>query len=150
MADTFQIPSVIWTLQGRLPFRTKELHDKYGPIVRLSPNELAFNSATAFYDIYGHKNGRVDLSKHPIHVGAVDPMPGVQTISMADNTNHSRQRKALSYGFSKKALWAQEEIVQDFVDKLMANFHAFESKNEAFDIVKWLNFITFDVRISNL
>jgi cytochrome P450 len=105
------LPGMVWTLQGRLPMETKKLHDKYGSIIRLSPNELSFNSVRAFADVYGHRPGRPDLNKDPIHVGAVDPIPGVQTISMADRENHARQRKALSYGFSKQALWSQEEIV---------------------------------------
>lgn len=124
---------------------TKKLHDKYGSVVRLSPGELAFNSQAAWQDIYGHKNGRKDLNKHPIHVGAVDPIPGVSTISMADHDNHARQRKALSHGFSKKALWEQEGIVQEFVTKLMDKIHGFATTGEVFDIVKWMNFITFDV-----
>jgi cytochrome P450 len=139
------LPTVIWTLQGRLPMETKKLHDKYGSIIRLSPNELSFNSARAFTDVYGHRPGRPDLNKDPIHVGAVDPIPGVQTISMADRENHARQRKALSHGFSKQALWSQEEIVNGFVTKLMDQFHKFAESGEVFDIVKWLNFITFDV-----
>jgi cytochrome P450 len=124
---------------------TRKLHVKYGSVVRLSPNELAFNTATAWQDIYGHKNGRPDLNKDPIHVGAVDPMPGASTISMADNANHARQRKALSHGFSKKALWEQEGIIQELIDKLMSNFRGFAERGEIFNIVKWYNFITFDV-----
>lgn len=124
---------------------TKKIHDKYGRVVRISPRELAFNSPEAFTDIYGHKIGRKDLPKDPIHVGAVDPMPGVSTISMADHDTHARQRKALSFGFSKKALWEQEDIVQEFVTKLMGNFNRFAQTGETFDIVKWFNFITFDV-----
>ena len=139
------MPGVIWTLQGRLPFETRRLHDKYGPVVRLSPFELAFNSSTAWQDIYGHRNGRQDLDKHPIHVGAVDPMPGVSTISMARTEEHDRQRRALSHGFSKKALWDQEAGVNAFVTKLIDNMHSFARKGEAFDIVKWFNFVTFDV-----
>lgn len=72
-------------------------------------------------------------------------MPGVSTISMADRENHARQRKALSHGFSKKALWDQAPIVTGFVTKLMNNIQGFAEKGEAFDIVKWFNFVTFDV-----
>ncbi|KAL1890958.1 hypothetical protein Sste5346_007955 [Sporothrix stenoceras] len=140
------IPGVIWTLKGRMPMETRRLHDRYGPVVRLSPNELAFNSVQAWTDVYGHKIGRLDLEKDPIHVGAVDPVPGVSTISMADRENHARQRKALSYGFSKKALWEQESLIQHFIDLLMVRLHGFAEKpNEGFDIVKWYNFMTFDV-----
>ncbi|KAF2399643.1 cytochrome P450, partial [Trichodelitschia bisporula] len=139
------LPGVIWTLQGRLPMQTKLLHDRYGPVVRLSPNELAFNSVRSWTDIYGHKPGRPDLAKDPIHVGAVDPMPGVSTISMADRETHARQRKALSHGFSKKALWEQESIVAGFVDKMIGHFGRFADTGEVFDCVKWYNFVTFDV-----
>lgn len=142
---TWQIPGVIWTLKGRTPMETRKLHDIYGPVVRLSPNELAFNTVQAWQDIYGHKLGRPDLEKDPIHVGSVDPVPGAQTISMADRENHARQRKALSHGFSKKALWEQEDIVQGFVDKLISRIHEYAKTGEAFDIVRWYNFMTFDV-----
>jgi cytochrome P450 len=119
---------------------TRILHDKYGSVVRLSPNELAFNSVQAWTDIYGHRTGRRDYAKDPIHVGAVDPMPGVSTISMADHDTHARQRKALSYGLSKKALWEQEDIMQEYVDKLMGNFQTFARQPTVpFDIVKWFN-----------
>lgn len=134
------MPGVIWTLQGRMPMNTRRLHDKYGPVVRLSPNELAFNSVRSWNDIYGHRTGRRDYAKDPIHVGAVDPIPGVSTISMADHDTHARQRKALSYGFSKKALWEQEGIMQDYVDKLQNKFKvASETPSESIDIVKWFN-----------
>lgn len=124
---------------------TRLLHDRYGPIVRLSPNELAFNTVQSWTDIYGHKAGRLDLEKDPIHVGAVDPVPGVSTISMSDRDNHARQRKALSHGFSKKALWEQEDTVQGFIDLLIRRIHEFAERDEEFDIVRWLNFVTFDI-----
>ncbi|KAG9230345.1 putative Isotrichodermin C-15 hydroxylase [Amylocarpus encephaloides] len=129
------LPATIWVLKGRLPMETRKIHEKYGPIIRLSPTELSFNTVQAWTDIYGHRNGRQDLNKDPIHVGAVDPLPGVSTISMAGHADHARQRKALSHGFSKKALWAQESIVQEFVDKLIGRFHEFAKKGEVFDIV---------------
>lgn len=128
-----------------LGFASLTPSSRYGPVVRLSPNELAFNSAQAFTDIYGHRAGRLDLEKDPIHVGAVDPVPGVSTISMADRENHARQRKALSHGFSKKALWEQEAVIQGFVDMFIDRVHEFGQGNQVFDIVKWYNFLTFDI-----
>ncbi|KXJ94060.1 cytochrome P450 [Microdochium bolleyi] len=139
------LPGALWTLRGRLPMETRKLHDIYGPVVRLSPNELAFNTPQAFTDIYGHRPGRLDLEKDPIHVGAVDPVPGVSTISMSDRENHARQRKALSHGFSKKALWEQEATVHEFIDLLVNRVHAFAEAGETFDIVRWYNFVTFDI-----
>ncbi|OAG06908.1 averantin oxidoreductase [Paraphaeosphaeria sporulosa] len=140
-----QIPAIYAVIVGRLPMHTKTIHDKYGPIVRLSPNELSFNTPEAWEDIYGLRPGRPNLSKDPIHVGSVDPVPGVSTISMADNETHARQRRALSHGFSQQALWGQEEIVQSFVTKLLDNVEAFAQEKKSFNIVDWFNFMTFDV-----
>ena len=67
-----QLPAILSVLVGRLPMYTKTLHDRYGPVVRLSPNELSFNSVQAWEDIYGHRLGRPNMAKDPIHVGAVD------------------------------------------------------------------------------
>ncbi|KAF1973092.1 cytochrome P450 [Bimuria novae-zelandiae CBS 107.79] len=139
-----QIPAIYAVIVGRLPMHTKTIHDKYEPIIRLSPNELSFNTPQAREDIYGLRPGRPNLSKDPIHVGSVDPVPGVSTISMADNETHARQRRALSHGFSQQALWGQEEIVQSFVTKLMDNIEDFAQQKKSFNIVDWFNFMTFD------
>lgn len=124
---------------------TKAIHDKYGSIVRLSPNELSFNTPKAWEDIYGLRPGRPNLAKDPIHVGSVDPVPGVSTISMADNETHARQRRALSHGFSQQALWEQQETVQSFVTKLINNIDDFAQQKKGFNIVDWFNFMTFDI-----
>ncbi|KYG41641.1 hypothetical protein M433DRAFT_75432 [Acidomyces richmondensis BFW] len=139
------LPTVMWTLRGRMPMETRRLHNKYGPVVRLSPKELSFNTLQAWNDIYSHRAGREDLNKHPIHVGSVDPVPGVSTISMADNRTHARQRKALSHCFSKQALWSQESIIKGSIDILMNKLKASAETGESINIMNWYNFLTFDV-----
>jgi cytochrome P450 len=116
-----------------------------GPVVRVSPNELAFNSAQAWEDIYGHRQGHINMHKSPIHVGSVDNLPGVTTLTMADDDNHSRQRRALSHAFSSKALAEQENIIQGFVGKLITNIQRMATDQVEFNLVDWLNFTTFDI-----
>ncbi|KAL5340902.1 cytochrome P450 [Aspergillus crustosus] len=140
------LPSIYSLLRGRLGFETKQLHDIYGPVVRVSPNELAFNSAQAWEDIYGFKNnGRKNMHKDPIHVGSVDPLPGASTLTMADDTNHARQRRALAHSFSERALKEQEYIIQHYVDVLITKLSQLADKNTEFNLVNWLNFTTFDI-----
>lgn len=140
------IPSVISLLRGRLPLDNKKLHDKYGAVIRVSPNELAFNSVQAWEDVYGFKTGgRQNMHKDPIHVGSVDPLPGASTLTMADDANHTRQRRALAHSFSEKALKEQEYIIQHYIDKLIANFSHMADVAEELNFVNWLNFTTFDI-----
>lgn len=139
------IPSIISLLKGRGPFDTKLLHDKYGPVVRVSPGELHFNTAQAWQDIYGHRNGHVNFHKDPIHVGSVEPIIGVSTLTMSDDDNHARQRRALAHSFSQKALSEQEHIIHGYVDTFIAQLGKMAAKDKQFNMVDWLNFTTFDI-----
>lgn len=47
------LPGIYILLKGRFALEVKKLHDKYGSVVRVSPNELSFNSVQAWEDIYG-------------------------------------------------------------------------------------------------
>lgn len=140
------LPSIYLLLRGRLPLVNKQLHDKYGSVVRVSPNELSFNSAPAWDGIYGFKtNGRKNMHKDPIHVGSVDPLPGASTLTMSDDANHTRQRRALAHSFSERALKEQEYIIQHHVDSLIKNFKRMAGTGEELNLVNWLNFTTFDI-----
>ncbi|KAJ6005164.1 hypothetical protein N7451_003108 [Penicillium sp. IBT 35674x] len=96
------------------------MHEIYGPVVRVSPHELAFSTAKAWEDIYGHRQGRPNMDKSSIHVGAVEPLEGASTLTMADDATHSRQRRALAHAFSQRALMEQEDIIQLYVNKFIA------------------------------
>ncbi|KAF7185707.1 Cytochrome P450 monooxygenase [Pseudocercospora fuligena] len=113
------LPGIFALLKGRLPLENKKLHEKYGSVVRVSPNELAFNSVQAWEDIYGHRPGHTNMHKDPIHVGSVEAVQGVSTLTMSDDDNHARQRRALAHSFSQKALLEQEYIVKRYVDQLI-------------------------------
>jgi len=110
------IPSIVSLLRGRIAFEYKIHHDKYGPVVRVMPNELSFNTAKAWDDIYGHRVGLANMDKDPIHVGAVEAIPGATNLTMAPDIHHARQRRALAHAFSKQALLEQQSILKGYVD----------------------------------
>ncbi|KAF2095599.1 averantin oxidoreductase, partial [Rhizodiscina lignyota] len=139
------VPAIYYLLRGRLPMATIAMHRKYGSVVRVMPNELSFDSAQAWEDIYGHRQGHLNMHKDPIHVGSVDPIPGVTTLTMADDANHARQRRAMAYSFSQKALEDQEHIVQGYVNVLIQKLGEMGKRSEEFNLVNWLNFTTFDI-----
>jgi cytochrome P450 len=95
--------------------------------------------------IYGHRNGHANFHKDPIYVGSVEPVVGVSTLTMSDDANHARQRRALAHSFSLKALVEQEGIIQEYVDKYISNLKRRSANDEAFNMVNWLNFTTFDI-----
>lgn len=132
-------------LRGRIPFWIKACHDKYGPVVRVSPNELSFDNEVAWKDIYGSRPGHKNFHKDPIHVGSIDLTPGVSTITMANDADHARQRRALSHAFSTKALLEQEYIVKSYIDVFSEKMRGFAKQGTPVNLVDWFAYTTFDI-----
>jgi len=139
------IPSCISLLRGRISFDYKTMHDRYGPVVRATPNELSFNTAQAWDDIYGHRVGLPNMDKDPIHVGAVEAIPGATNLTMAPDAHHARQRRALAHAFSKQALLEQEPILKGYVNLFVERLREMALRREAANMVSWFNFCTFDI-----
>ncbi|MAD87319.1 MAG: hypothetical protein CL912_30545 [Deltaproteobacteria bacterium] len=85
-----QLPQTYYLFRGRLPFKILELHNRYGPVVRLAPNELSFTTTDAWNDIYAKPTKRSQLHKEHMFL---PPSTGVSGIIFeTDGAEHSRLR----------------------------------------------------------
>ncbi|KAF9882475.1 benzoate 4-monooxygenase cytochrome p450 [Colletotrichum karsti] len=64
---------------------------------------------------------------------------------MADDANHTRQRRALSHAFSQKALLEQESIIRGYVDLFVDKLTPYSATQTPINICDWFNFTTFDI-----
>ncbi|KAF2198224.1 cytochrome P450 ClCP1 [Delitschia confertaspora ATCC 74209] len=141
-----QLPQLVVMLQGVLPFRIKELHDKYGDVIRVGPNELSFVDSRAWKDIYPRK----DFLRPP-QWGARPPGVEAHNLISAPLEIHSRFRKALAPAFSEKATQEYEPTVRKYIDKLLVRLDETlkpdgdGNEEGVADIFQWLNFTTFDI-----
>ena len=140
-----QIPLTFSLLRGRLPFYIKNAHHVYGYVVSITPTELSVNSEAAWKDVYGSRPGHKNFHKDPIHVGSIQSVPGVSTITMADDADHARQRRALSHAFSTKALLEQEYIVKSYVDTFSLKMRDFAAGGRNVNLTDWFAYTTFDI-----
>lgn len=140
----------ISNLRGTLPLDVHALHETYGPVFRVRPNELAFADAAAWQDIYGHKvlgkkaglaPGVKELPKYRLFYRSYPGQP--ESIVTAKYGDHAKWRRILAPGFSEKSLRAQEPLITRYINLLMARLR--ESSGEAVDMVMWYNWTTFDV-----
>lgn len=130
-------------IAGDLQLKVKDMHDKYGSVVRIAPTELSFSYCSAWKDIYGSRGGR-ELSKFYDFYRVDEAMP--QHIISAGKAKHSILRRFLAHGFSENAMKAQEPVILDLVNLLMQRLreHA-EEGVRVVDVNKWFNFATFDI-----
>ncbi|KAF2732593.1 cytochrome P450 monooxygenase [Polyplosphaeria fusca] len=138
------IPAGLSLLRGRFAFENKFKHEQYGSVFRIGPNELTFNTAQAFQDIYGFRPGHQNMRKSPIHTGPVQ-VGSTTTVQYAvEDSEHGRQRRALSHSFSTQALMEQESIIQDYMTKFVDNFRRLSREGKEFNIGDWFCYFTFD------
>lgn len=138
------IPYVWHQIRGDLPFIYKALHDRYGPVVRILPNELSFNDPSAWRDIYTVRAGHKLPTKDPKVVVPSDE--GVfNIVTTPDLDDHARYRRTLNAGFSEKAVREQEPIVTQHLDLLITKLRIHSTGNKPQDLVFWLTLTTFDI-----
>ena len=122
---------------------TLSLHQEYGEIVRIHPDELSV-VAPAYQDIFA---SRPSLPKPDIGV-MKPPNQAPSLVTARSIKEHDRMRHVLSHAFSERALKEQEPIIQKYVDLLIAQLLDQSIANEdgivTLDIGEWYSFTTFD------
>jgi averantin hydroxylase len=119
-----------------------DLHEEYGQIVRIGPNEVSYTCAEAWKDIYSHRQGHQEFPKDPY--GQVAPVNGIPSMVGATRENHSRYRRLLAHAFSEKGLREQEPLIRKYVDLLIERLHQY-SREGAQNMVSWYAWTTFDL-----
>ncbi|KAJ6086858.1 hypothetical protein N7467_005772 [Penicillium canescens] len=139
-----RIPLNVSVLRGYNHLDILALHARYGPAIRISPDELAFNTPQSFRDIYGNRPGGC-FQKDRSHY--IKPANGVDHLVCAvDNSTHARQRRLLAHAFSEKALRDQEGLIRGYVDTLINKLRLRVKHGDSLvDIKSWMNFTTFDI-----
>lgn len=137
-----------WALcTGTLIFKVAQHHEKYGKVVRIGPEELAFSDIEAWRDIYGHRTAGEPENPKDIHWYRISKNSPPSVIS-ADRKEHGVLRRQLAHGFSERSMQAQESIISGYVDLLMQRLH--ENAGKApLNMREWYNWTTFDI-IGNL
>ncbi|KAH7142088.1 cytochrome P450 [Dactylonectria macrodidyma] len=137
-----RIPFAMTSTSGRSHEKVLQLHQTYGSVVRVAPDELSFNSPEAWNDIMGHrKRGQEEYGKDPDFWKSQK-----HSVISANRENHSRMRRVLSHGFSAQAMLAQQPLIQSYVSLLIEKLHdACDGGSAPLEMTSWYNWTTFDI-----
>ncbi|KAI0179448.1 benzoate 4-monooxygenase cytochrome P450 [Hypoxylon sp. FL1284] len=131
-------------LRGRQPYDLLELHRKYGPVVRVAPNELSFNTGQSWKDIYGFRQGHKLFIKSEFYDGGSFADQAHSIVSERDPREHRQMRKYLANAFSERSLADQESLISEIVDQLIVQIGG-ERGEKGLNMVQWFNMLTFDI-----
>ncbi|KAL1645035.1 hypothetical protein SLS58_004106 [Diplodia intermedia] len=148
------LPRIWHRIVGTSISHAHRAHERYGPVVRLSPAELsyitgdAWDDSDAQADIYARHGGHEALPKEPAFNSAPPDLPR-GLVQAHDGPQHARQRRIFAPAFSNTSLKKQESLIRGHVQKLVANLQrACDSGHDGeteVDMADLFNFMTFDV-----
>ena len=116
-----------------------------GPVVRVAPNELSFNSAQSWKDIYGQRKGHSPFPKSAFYDGGNFADQAHSIVSERDPAKHCEMRKYLSNAFSDRSLKEQEHLISGVIDDFCEQVGERGSDQDGIDLSRWFNLLTFDV-----
>ncbi|KAI3612230.1 p450 monooxygenase [Moniliophthora roreri] len=95
----------------------QELHEEYGPVVRVGYNELHFADPNAYADIY---SSPTKLPKEPRLYATFELGLPPNVFSTVDPKEHSVMKSMLGSFFSRQGVLKLEHVIQERVDKLIS------------------------------
>lgn len=120
--------------------RIHQAHVKYGPVVRVGPNELSFANPSAARDIYTSDA----FSKEETFYRAKRIFHENHMFSFRDPEAHKQRRKLLARGFSQSAMLEFEANMSTKIEALMDQWACLSEKGPI-NVYPWLHWLGFDI-----
>jgi cytochrome P450 len=127
-------------VKGDLPQIIHSLHQKYGPFIRVAPNEIDTISPD-FVDVI-LKGGR-KFAKSDYYDGSGGIKPNV--FSTRDEAFHALRRRQMSYGFSSASFARMEGLFDRNVEIMIRKLNGYAKTGEAVNLSNVLKFYSQDV-----
>jgi hypothetical protein len=118
-------------LQGTRSRTIWKLHQMYGPVVRIGPSEVSFNSVTALKTIYGAGSG-YDKSEF---YDMFDVYGTKNLFTFYSSKDHAARKRLLAHAYSKSVVFKNENevLVQRKVDDYLNHIRRLkEGRDEIF------------------
>lgn len=126
------------------------LHQKYGTVVRFSPNSLSINDPAALKLIYAHG---ANVQKSVFYKCFRAAPTAISTLLATEKAHHARKRRIMGQAFSDSALKGFEEYVVALTENLVTRIHSATARPEGEksrwsapqDMASWCNWLVFDI-----
>ncbi|KAF4778325.1 TRI11 [Colletotrichum scovillei] len=138
------LPLKYHVLSGRRMYYVHALHASHGPIVRISPHEVAVADPAGFTAIHRIGGGFLKASWYEESNSPDGGEPSI--FAMRDPRKHAIRRRLLGRVFTKASLRKEwEGIVREKVDVAVDKIRAEAEGGGCSDILKWFTMMATDV-----
>jgi aspirochlorine biosynthesis cytochrome P450 monooxygenase len=118
------------------------IHEKYGPTVRVAPDELSFSSPEGWPQIF---NSRPQLPKTQFHFPPAEEQFKLPTsMIIADDAEHTRLRRLVGPAFLNMSIREVEPVIQHYIDSLCEELKGVSGQGSQ-NLVEWFLWALNDV-----
>ncbi|KAL4913555.1 cytochrome P450 [Aspergillus aurantiobrunneus] len=142
-ASVSRIWTVLHVLPGDAEKTQKRLHEKYGPVVRIAPNELVTSDPHALKTLYGFQPStaktdfylafRPPWARYPDH------------FSSEGGKQHADRRRIVASVYSMTSILQSEQYVEKCIDVWIQKLGEMADRKECFDLWLWTRMYAYDV-----
>ncbi len=128
----------------------RKLHARYGPVVRIAPNELSFASAAAAHDIYvgaaisldsaPEKKVTKTFPKSPLYAA----VGRLALFNMQDEAEHRERLKRIAHCYAPSLLRDAEALMRGEIALLLAALDD-HGGGEGLNVLHWFRMMAFDI-----
>ncbi|KAF3910503.1 hypothetical protein AA313_de0207826 [Arthrobotrys entomopaga] len=128
------------SMRGNVSFVVHKLHQKYGPYVRIAPNEISVadlesvKKIHSIHDIYPKSKFYEALSGGLDHINVV-----------TDHEEYKRRRRDIGDAFSNSNMTDLEPIVRKHIDTCVRKLNRELENDKTLNIMEWIQFTVVDV-----
>lgn len=121
---------------GRAEHTQRELHAKYGHLVRIAPDEVAISDPSAVKIIYNIKSGFTKTSFYPPFAPNISPHG--DHFTQLDETKHADRRRLVNSVYSMSTILESEEYLNACSDVFLEKMTQIAERGNAFDLGEWI------------
>ncbi|KAL2822160.1 cytochrome P450 [Aspergillus cavernicola] len=142
-ASVSRVWTVLHVLPGDAEKTQRVLHARYGPIVRIAPNELIISDPHAIRTIYGIKSG---FSKTDFYLAFRPPWARFPDhFSATDEKQHAERRRIVSSVYTMTSILQSEKYMEKCIDVWIEKLGEMADRKESFELWEWARMYAYDI-----
>ncbi|KAI1620452.1 putative cytochrome P450 [Exophiala viscosa] len=127
--------------KGCFIWKLKELHDKYGPIIRISPYELHIRDSDYYEELYAPAAKKRDKYDGWVTMAGAP----ASSFATASHNLHRLRRGALNPFFSKRSVYQTEGLIKSKIEELCRRFETAMKNKEVIRLDAAYMALTMDI-----
>ena len=132
---------LVWrTVKGVRAKTIHDLHQQYGPWVRIAPNEISTCDSEAIVPIYGVNSTYVKTEFYTYQLRGVPEL-----FTMSDRKQHARRRRELAHLFSMSTITEYEPVIAKQVKTCMDFIASEGRKDQVSNLYDWWHYLSMDI-----